>query len=656
MEARSPGRGPAPRARLLLAAALVGVAATAQARPHVDPDAMAEVLRSADHFASGRAIAHYLAGRRSMREGDWAGAAESFRLAVTYDEGSPELRVSLAEALALAGRIEAAETEARRALQLSRSGPAASEAHLLLAEIAGVRRDLETEILELRQAIRIEAALTEQGGTPDPEPWSALAAAYLEAGDEPAAWRTLEELAVRLPGDGEAFRETGRRLVERREASRAERYLRRAVALDPEDAAAWRLLAQAHEAIGRPLEARDDLQQILRLEPEDPATLLGLGRVALHAGDVEQGREWLGRYLAAAPGTGEAVVQAATLWLAAGRPADALQVALETPVEPGAAPRVRLAEGLALAGLRRWDEAARALEEVGPEVEGYPAARVALADALSRSGRHAEAERALAEPLRAHPEDARLVLAQAAVLERAGRGGAAATLIDRSAAERERAGDAGAVAELTAALGATLARAGRTGEAVDALERAVVAHPRSEPLLYALGVAYGQAGFGERAAAQMRALLALAPDHPEALSYLARSLAERGQRLEEAERLARRAVELAPRSPQALDALAAVLVRRGDGPGALSALEHADAMGGNDLRVVEHLGDAYRAAGRPADAAAAWRRALAGAAEEPPAVAVQLRGSLERKLREVDPARPAPRERAQAQPAPPRSP
>src|SRR6266511_1172402 len=109
------------RAAAAVLAALVAARATAAAPGrHVDPDAMREAHRDAgDRFASPRAIAHYLDARRFARANDLAKAVEHLRLAVTYDEESPELRVSLAAALAEAGQLEPAEGEARRALELA---------------------------------------------------------------------------------------------------------------------------------------------------------------------------------------------------------------------------------------------------------------------------------------------------------------------------------------------------------------------------------------------------------------------------------------------------------------------------------------------------------------------------------------------------------
>jgi Flp pilus assembly protein TadD len=167
------------------------------------------------------------------------------------------------------------------------------------------------------------------------------------------------------------------------------------------------------------------------------------------------------------------------------------------------------------------------------------------------------------------------------------------------------------------------------------LRAAVAAHPRDEELLFALGAAYERAGQPEVAVAQMRALLAVNPDHAEALNFVGYSYAEQGVRLDEAERLVRRALELKPRSGHILDSLGWVLFRRGDARRAVEALEQADTLAGPDATILEHLGDAYRATARPGDAARAYRRALASVGEELPSDQGKRRASLERKLREL---------------------
>ncbi len=370
----------------VLAASAAGAAAQSR---HVDADAMGEVHRDAgERFASARAISHYLDARRHLRTGNATKALEHLRLAVTYDEESPELRVSLAEALAETGDLGLAEGEARRALELTANGPTASDAHVLLGRIASARHQPEQAALSFRSAIRMETALAGEGEGPDPEPWVLLASFYLESGDEEAAVRTLDDLAVRVPADGSGFREIGRTLVEKHEPGKAERHLRRAVQIDPRDVEALRLLAQAHEALRRPAETREDLLAILRVEPDDGRALLALGRTAVGQGDSAAAREWFHRYLRSAADPPDAHARVVFQWLEGGRPEEALAAARAGLEEAGPDPRLRFAEGLALEELRRWSDAADVLASIRSEAgELFVSARVALADALSRAGR-----------------------------------------------------------------------------------------------------------------------------------------------------------------------------------------------------------------------------------------------------------------------------
>ncbi|HET8732346.1 MAG TPA: tetratricopeptide repeat protein, partial [Anaeromyxobacteraceae bacterium] len=247
----------------------------------------------------------------------------------------------------------------------------------------------------------------------------------------------------------------------------------------------------------------------------------------------------------------------------------------------------------------------------------------------------AEALAALEPALAARPGEPRLVEARAEALARAGRAPEAVAALQAVVAERERLRDEAALRELWPALAEALIAAGQAGRAVEVLQQAVAAHPRDAALLYALGAAYERAGRGEEAVGQMRALLALEPEHAEALNFLGYTWAEQGVRLEEAEAMVRRALRLAPRSGHMVDSLGWIRLKRGDARQAVELLEQADRLMGPDPSVLDHLGEAYRAAGRPVDALAAWRRALRGVGEEPPAEQVAIRAALERKVKEL---------------------
>lgn len=619
----------------VLALAAPAAAAGPARAPRPDPEAVREARRAGPRAASARAVASYLEGRRHLRAGEYARAAEALRLAVAYDEGSAELRVALAEALALTGRLDQASAEARRAVELEPRGAAAVEAHVLLGKIAAEARRGDEATLAFRQAIRIASALPADGPAPGPEPWERLAELYREAGDEEAAARVLEDLAEHVPGRGEGFRDLGEAALRRGDAPRAERFLRRAAELDARDAEARRLLARAHEALGRDADARADLAAVLAVDPGDAEARFGLGRLAVRAGAVDEARDWFRGHLRAARDVPTAAFEVAAEWLAARRPEDALAAAREGLAEAPGDARLRYAEGLALRDLRRLDEAAAALGAVRSDAgDLWVGARVALAGVLLRAGRIAEAERALEKPLAARPGEARLLVARAEVLERAGRGAEGVDLLRRAVADRARADDPD-LPDLHAALAAALARAGRAGEAVDLLRAAAAARPRDAELLYALGVAYERAGRTGEAVAQMQALLALRPDHAHAMNFVGYTWALRGERLDEAERLLERARTHLPRSPAVMDSLGLLQLRRGRPARAVELLEQADRLGGPDPTVLDHLGDAYRAAGRDGDAGEAWRKALRALGEAEPDEAARLRPVLEEKLRRL---------------------
>jgi Flp pilus assembly protein TadD len=194
-----------------------------------------------------------------------------------------------------------------------------------------------------------------------------------------------------------------------------------------------------------------------------------------------------------------------------------------------------------------------------------------------------------------------------------------------------------------AAMAQALRRDGRSAEAVRTLQRALETAPRDPALLFALGETYDRSGEREAALAQMRAILAVKPDHAEALNYLGYSYAERGERLDEAERMLRVALRSEPDNAAFLDSMGWVLFKKGELERAIELLERAAALAGSEPTILDHLGDAYRSAQRAADAAAAYRRALDAGSEALSASAggdgeaAALESSLRRKLDELGP-------------------
>jgi Flp pilus assembly protein TadD len=116
------------------------------------------------------------------------------------------------------------------------------------------------------------------------------------------------------------------------------------------------------------------------------------------------------------------------------------------------------------------------------------------------------------------------------------------------------------------------------------------------------------------------------PHNAAALNYLGYTYAEQGNRLDEAERLIRRALAIEPNDGFYIDSLAWVYYQRGDYQRAVEQLEHAIELAGEDPTVTEHLGDAYEKTGRPREAIRVYEEALRKAKE--PEQIDRLKGKL----------------------------
>jgi tetratricopeptide (TPR) repeat protein len=406
----------------------------------------------------------------------------------------------------------------------------------------------------------------------------------------------LDDLAARLPTEGAvALRELGRIHAERGDLDGAAALYRKSVAAERRDTETWKRLAELEESRRHFDEARRAWEGLIRQDSDDPDALVALGRLSLRTGDVPRARAFFDQAIHVSPDDAEARVRVAFAWLDARRTADALAV-VDAGSRTRPDPRLLYVRGLALREERRLDEAAAAFAAVSssdPEVE--LAAVAARASVLAQAGKSGEALALLDEALVVHPTDLRLITARGSVLE----------------------------------------KAGRPAEAVAWLEGALARQPRADRLRFALGVAQERAGDRAAALATMQSILERSPDDAEAMNFVGYSWAEKGERLDEAEKLVRRAVELDPDNGSYLDSLGWVLFQRGDLPGAVSTLERAEALAGPEPTILEHLGDAYRRSGRDADAGAAWRRAARALDEGAEADVPGQRAGIEKKIRDL---------------------
>lgn len=111
--------------------------------------------------------------------------------------------------------------------------------------------------------------------------------------------------------------------------------------------------------------------------------------------------------------------------------------------------------------------------------------------------------------------------------------------------------------------------------------------------------------------ATFRSLIEAEPDFAPALNYLGYMWAERGENLEAALDLVRRAVALDPDNGAYVDSLGWAYFQLGRLVEARSHLERASRLIPDDATILEHLGDAQVAAGDRAAGRESYRRAAA---------------------------------------------
>ena len=159
-------------------------------------------------------------------------------------------------------------------------------------------------------------------------------------------------------------------------------------------------------------------------------------------------------------------------------------------------------------------------------------------------------------------------------------------------------------------LGLSYLQADEFEQATSAFEKGLEYHPDDENLRFNLGAAYDKLDRFPDVVREMEAVLALNPDHTDALNYLGYSYADRGINGEEAVELTRRAVALKPDNGAYVDSLGWALFKVGRVAEALREIQRAAELVKDDPVIFEHLGEIYLIQEHQDAAKAAWIRAL----------------------------------------------
>ncbi len=503
---------------------------------------------SANRDSSTGVFGAYLAGRVALNDGDAHTAAGQFLKALAARPGDTELTEQAFFSSVMSGRSEAA--------QLARQLPDNQMAQLVLGNEAAKAGNWQ-------EAERRFRDLPRQGLTQLLQP---LLLAWAQQGDNrtDAALATLRPLV-----DGQRFRG----LFALHAGMIAD------IANRPADAARYYNIAQS----------------------DMPETNLRLAQVmaswATRTGHPAEAQHDLAALVAAAPDM--AIAIPALMSTGSHRPvARATDGMAEAYVALAAALHAQRASDFATAMLRL------ALD-LRPD---FTAARVMQSDLLANSNRPAAALQMLAGIPASDPIASVVRLRRVSLTERLGHTDDALQELERLAHDYPDS----PLPEI--ALGDMLRMKQRFPAAIAAYDRAAarIGQPKASdwPLFYSRGITYERAGQWQKAEADFRHALDLAPDQPFVLNYLGYSWADMGQHLPEARRMIQRAADNKPNDGAITDSLGWVMLRQGQTVEAVKMLERAVELDSEDATINGHLGDAYWAAGRKVEAQYQWRRAL----------------------------------------------
>ncbi len=536
----------------------------------------------------------FLVARELESRGDLAGASEAYGRAIEKDPEAPFLHRERAEISARQGRFADAVADGERALALA---PDDVSTRLFLGQLYRLGR----------QPDRAEAVLRGSDGQP--------------IGDDAALLLFGILLEAERPDD----------------ALRIARWLQ---ASDPDSLRGTFAAAGALERLNRPRDAERELREALRREPDNLALFGALARGRRERNDRAGEIEILRETLRAHPRHAGTLTALADALLAIGKQDEALRTLEQLErARPGDL-RVKVRLAVVDFEARRFEQAARRFDEVLAANPEQPEVWFFLAEVRRRMGNEAGALDAFARIPENHERwlDSRARVA--GIYEKQGD-------FPRAIAELEAARAKHPGRALDVFLAGLRGRAGDVDGAVAFLQELLAASPDDEELLYQIGVVYGEAKRREESIAAMQRVLEKNPENANALNWIGYTLAEQGERLDEAEALIRRALESRAEDGFITDSLgwvhymrARALQQSGRSAEAkaeigraIETLERAEKLSGGDPVISEHLGDAHLLRGDRKRALRHYQDALAQDPREKEQPA--LREKLGKLLREL---------------------
>ena len=445
-----------------------------------------------------------------------------------------------------------------------------------------------------------------------------LAIVYSDLGDTRKAIEKLQAVTNKDPNPRtlSALASSYEQLHDYRSAAEV---LRKAIDLDPENSRVKRALARNLLYSGNLDESLKYYKEFADDDPHDTEALLRMAEIYREKRDFAKSREILDKAKASDPENLEVRYDEVNLLAVAGQPdkaIEALQSLLKDTErksysESEKGTRVNLLERLG--ELYRGSnqnqpaiDAFRQIADLDPDSGARAAAQIVDTYRAAKDFKNARSEADAAR--KKYPDDRGLIGAYASVLADMGK-------VDQGVAELRTLLKGDHDRETQLAIAQLYERAKRyedIGKPLDAAEKLSETKPDKETVFFMRGAMYERLKKSDASEAEFRKVLELDPDSAGALNYLGYMLADRGVRLDEAQKMITRALELDPENGAYLDSLGWVYYRENRLDDAEHALVRALSKSGvgQDPTVHDHLGDVYLKLGKTKDAITQWQASV----------------------------------------------
>lgn len=484
---------------------------------------------------------HFSLAQAYVAEGNPDRAIEEYRLTLMFDPNSPLVYARLATEYVKKGMLSAAMDTCKEALQRD---PAFVDARLMLAGLYSTAHQSDQALNEYDRVLKSD---------PKHEEAAVYKAQTLsEMGRSTEALAELRKFSKKAPDSVLVHYYLGR--AEQREGffKEAVKAYKKSIELRPSFTQASLALGYLYEEKRMNTEAVSVYKELYDAA-QDMAAASRLATIYLKEEKYEQALPYLEAVQAADLEDMGVRVKLGLVQMELKRFTQAIATFKEILVKNPDSDRIHYYLGSLYEEIKQLDEAVVQLKAVLPTSKLFADAALHVAYLLKLQGKAAEAKTYIRESITRSP-------------------GASGFYVFEASLEED---------------------AKNIDGAIGVLETAVDKFPEDEKIRYYLGSLYDKQGSVDKGIAQMEAILKTNPDNVDALNYIGYAWTSKGIRLNDAEKLLRRALALRPDNGYIQDSWGWYLYTRGRVSEAIVQLEKAARMKPNEATILEHLGDAY---------------------------------------------------------------